>query len=197
MAIKVPMQLTRYETLTQPIQERACQDPDRLSLVFWGEDGSESRIGALDFHIKANYYAGLLHDSGIKAGDLVILVLRHSQELLFAFWGALYLGSIASIFPFLTDKLDPGIYRQRVRELVINSKAKALITFPEFAEDLRKLVQGTNCAIISTLDFDQPPMEYGSSHAWPIFTADKTAFLQHSSGTTGLQKGVASRIRQF
>ena len=185
------MQSRRFETLTQPIQERAYHDPDRLSLVFWDDDGSELRIKAQDFHQKANHYAGLLHDLGIEAGDVVILVLRHSQELLFAFWGALYLGSIASIFPFLTDKLDPGIYRQRVRELVISSQAKALITFPEFAEDLRKLLQGTNCVIITTLDFDQPLQVKGAHHTWPIFNADKIAFLQHSSGTTGLQKGVA------
>jgi len=59
----------------------------------------------------------------------VILVLQHSQTLLFAFWGALYLGAIASIFPFLTEKLDPQIYLERVKELVTQSNARAVITF--------------------------------------------------------------------
>ena len=191
------MPFTHYDTLTQPVIERASSDPERLSIVFVHDDGREERLNAAQFHHEAAHYASALQSIGVGPEDLVILVLQHSQTLLFAFWGALYLGAIASIFPFLTEKLDPQIYLERVKELVTHSKARAVITFPEFKGELKALLAEAGCAVLSTEDVPQSPAQNrpGSTGAqdmsWPAYSADKIAFLQHSSGTTGLQKGVA------
>lgn len=91
------------QILTQSIIRYAEMDPTRLALVFVGEDGSEEAILAARFHVEASRYALALQTIGVQEDDLVILVLQHSQTLLYAFWGAMYLGSIASIFPFLTE----------------------------------------------------------------------------------------------
>ena len=181
----------RNESLIQPLQERACVDPDRRALVFLHDDGNEKTVSTFEFHRQACRYSELLQEMGLEKGDLIILVLRHSQDLLYAFWGSLYHGSIASIFPFLTEKLDPEIYKLRVRELVISSEAKAIITFPEFVEDLGNLVKGTKCSVISTHQLTDSKAIKPIYHNWQMDSADEIAFLQHSSGTTGLQKGVA------
>ena len=185
------MELTRYNTLTQPLISRALDDPERLAIVFIHDDGTEEKISASQFHAEASRYASALRSTGVQPEDLVILVLRHSQTLLFAFWGALYLGAIASIFPFLTEKLDPQIYMERVKELVNHSKARVVITFPEFKAELSALLAGAGCAVLSTADVPQAPEVETHSVEWPAYSAGKIAFLQHSSGTTGLQKGVA------
>ncbi len=191
------MPVIRYNTLTQPIISRALSDPERLAIVFVHDDGREQKLNAAQFHNEAARYALALQSIGVEPDDLVILVLRHSQTLLFAFWGALYLGAIASIFPFLTEKLDPQIYLERVKELVTHSKAKAVITFPEFKAELEGLLAGAGCLVLSTADVpntaadDPPAVTEPHKSEWPAFSADKIAFLQHSSGTTGLQKGVA------
>ncbi len=151
------MELTRYNTLTQPIISRALDDPERLAIVFMHDDGTEEKIHAAQFHAEASRYALALQSTGVQPEDLVILVLRHSQTLLFAFWGAIYLGAIASIFPFLTEKLDPQIYMERVKELVTHSKARAVITFPEFKAELSALLAGAGCAVLSTADVPQAP----------------------------------------
>lgn len=185
------MQITSYKTLTQPISRRALEDPERLTIVFVHDDGTEEKIHAARFDAEASRYALALQSIGVQPEDLVILVLRHSQTLLFAFWGALYLGAIASIFPFLTEKLDPQIYMERVKELVTHSKARAVITFPEFKAELSALLAGAGCAVISTADVPQMSEQESRAVEWPAYSVDKIAFLQHSSGTTGLQKGVA------
>jgi fatty-acyl-CoA synthase len=191
------MPVIRYNTLTQPIISRAMNDPERLAIVFVHDDGREEKLTAAQFHSEAARYALALHSIGVEPDDLVILVLRHSQTLLFAFWGALYLGAIASIFPFLTEKLDPQIYLERVKALVTHSKAKAVITFPEFKTELKDLLEEAGCLVLSTADVPNTPadnlpaVDDPHKSEWPAFSADKIAFLQHSSGTTGLQKGVA------
>jgi fatty-acyl-CoA synthase len=185
------MDILTNDTLTGPVISCALDDPDRLAIVFIHDDGTEEKILAAQFHAEASRYALTLQAIGVQPEDLVILVLRHSQTLLFAFWGALYLGAIASIFPFLTEKLDPQIYVERVKELVTHSKARAVITFPEFKDELSALLAGAGCAVLSTADVPQVSGQEAGAVAWPAYSADKIAFLQHSSGTTGLQKGVA------
>lgn len=174
--------------LTQPVIARAKDEPDHLALVFINEDGSADRITSAEFHRRATRYAAVLHGIGVGPEDLVILVMTHSQVLLSAFWGAMYLGAIPSIFPFLTEKLDPEIYKERVKTLVEHEGARAVITTPEFKDELSTLLSDIGCLVVSTdeahEDGEAPPLPENIS-------GDKIAFLQHSSGTTGLQKGVA------
>ena len=153
------MQINCFETLIQPLASRALGDPEHLAVVFIHDDGNVDEIHAAQFHAEASRYARTLQSIGVQPEDLVILVLPHSQTLLFAFWGALYLGAIASIFPFLTEKLDPQIYMQRVKELVTHSKARAVITFPEFKAELSAVLAEAGCVVLSTADVPQMPME--------------------------------------
>lgn len=177
-------------TLIHPVIDRASSDPDHIALIMIGEDGVEKQVSALEFHQQALKYAAALQQIGVESEDLVILVLKHSQVLLSAFWGALYLGAIPSIFPFLTEKLDPKLYMERVKTLVAHSETKAVITFPDFKEDLSALLSDVNCIVLSTDDVNAQDQAEDVTY-WKGNSAEKIAFLQHSSGTTGLQKGVA------
>lgn len=185
------MKIEAFETLTQAVQSRAVAAPESTALIFLDEGGEELRISAGEFHRRAAEYARALAGVGIGPEDLVILVLRHSQELLYAFWGAMYLGAIGSIFPFLTDRLDPQIYLERVRELVIHSGVRAVITYEEFEPRLRALLAGADCRVMSEAEVSRASGAPSEAQPWPPYSGDKIAFLQHSSGTTGLQKGVA------
>lgn len=178
------------DTLIQPVINRAQTDPQRNILIFIGEDGGEETLTALQFHRSTVDYARSLQGIGIGPEDLVVLVLKHSQVLLSAFWGALYLGAIPSIFPFLTEKLNPELYMQRVQTLVTHEGAKAVITFPEFKDELTKLLAEADCRVLSTDEVPAGRSEAGATF-WQHPEGEKIAFLQHSSGTTGLQKGVA------
>lgn len=184
--------LTTLQTLTQAIIERATSHPDQPAVIFIHDDGREETITAARFHARAASYAQALQSIGVQPEDLVVLVLKHSQTLLYAFWGTMYLGAIGSIFPFLTEKLDAQIYMERVRELVIHSRARAVITFPEFKRELSELLQAADCTVLSTEDVPELSNTPGLAEVkWLTYDGEKIAFLQHSSGTTGLQKGVA------
>ncbi|TAK12370.1 MAG: fatty acyl-AMP ligase [Anaerolineae bacterium] len=171
-----------------PVIRRAAEKPDHPTLTFIAEDGAETVVTAAQFHRRATGTAAALRAVGIAPDDLVILVLKHSQQLLSAFWGALYLGAIPSIFPFLTEKLDPALYMERVKTLVTHSGARAVVTYAEFRDTLADLLKDADCRVLTT---EEMPEAADANFAAPEVTAEKIAFLQHSSGTTGLQKGVA------
>lgn len=180
------------------MKQQAASQPDDLALVFIEEDGRSHTLTCAQFWQSAVTAAHSLQNHNIHHDDLVILVMQHSQELLTTFWGAMHIGAIPSIFPFLTEKLDPQIYMERVRALVAQANARAVITFPDFKTPLTNLLAGVGCLVLGSDEVFYPHPARGREadslslerKGW-VEAANKIAFLQHSSGTTGLQKGVA------
>jgi acyl-CoA synthetase (AMP-forming)/AMP-acid ligase II len=185
---------TRAEagTLLDMARRQLALRPDSTALIFVPDDGTPARsITTRAFFAGAAQYAEALRKAGVGGRDLVILVMDHREALLYAFWGAMLLGAIPSIFPFLSDKLDPALYFERVKLLITHAGARAVIASPAFVEPLAALLAETGVTVIGSdhLATDSAPV--ASLPATPDIAPNDVAFLQHSSGTTGLQKGVA------
>lgn len=138
------------------------------------------------FQERTAAYAAALQHLNLLPGDLIVIAHLQNLESIYAFWGALRVGAIPSMFPTLTEKLDRQIYMRGMARLVELSGVKAIFTNDEFAPEMAKHVacrvydsQSLN-AINESIPFETPLPDPGD-----------IAFLQHSSGTTGLQKGVA------
>jgi fatty-acyl-CoA synthase len=174
------------ETLASSLIAHAQHAPEKIAITFI-ERGAEQAISNAELFAQSQAVASHLAATGMQAGDLVILVLPHSLDLIYAFWGTAVLGAVPSIFPFLTEKLDPDLYRERVKTLVEHSGTKAVVTYPEFHAPLSELLKGADCQVLSTADFSREKTELPPAAIAP----DAVALLQHSSGSTGLQKGVA------
>ena len=163
-------------------------DRPALTLVAPGETQTIT-FGA--FFEQAARYAHALEQAGVQPHDLVVLVLQHGDDVLYGFWGAMLLGAVPSIFPFLTPKLDPERYFASVRALVELSEVKAVITYPELRDELANHLADipTLGAILNVKDLTPAGQLADYVDRAPSRPED-TAFLQHSSGSTGLQKGV-------
>jgi acyl-CoA synthetase (AMP-forming)/AMP-acid ligase II len=176
-------------TLLDMAHRQVEAHPDATAVIFIPSDGTTTRnVTTKQFFDGAARYADALRKLGIGRGDLVVLVMEHSEALLYAFWGAMMIGAIPSIFPFLSDKLDPQLYFERVKQLITHSGAKAVIASEAFVESLTALLAESGARVIGD-------RHLSGENVTPIFesgaSADDVAFLQHSSGTTGLQKGLA------
>ena len=177
-------------TLVLRARDLLSRQGDRTAITLITPDDTLT-LTTQEFFEQAARSARALEQAGVRQGDLVVLVLQHGAEVLSTFWGALLLGAIPSIFPFLTPKLDTQRYYESVRDLVALSEVKAVVTYGEMLPALRAHLDGipTLGAIldVGTLQADGAPLDYFERA--PLRPED-TAFLQHSSGSTGLQKGV-------
>src|SRR5512147_424997 len=138
-------------------------------------------------------YARTLEREGICPGEVVVLILQHGEDLVYSFWGAILHGAIPSIMPFLTEKLSPERYRADLSALISVAKPAAIVTYPEFEVEVRAALQAGD-SVRSVIVTDR--IESRSSIGFASLKGferkpEEIVLLQHSSGTTGLQKGVA------
>ncbi|MBN1201463.1 MAG: AMP-binding protein [Anaerolineae bacterium] len=180
----------RPNTLIDCARVLAEQAADRTALTLISPDETH-HVTYGEFFNQAARYARALEKVGVEPHDLVVLVLQHGEEVLYAFWGAMLLGAIPSIMPFLTPKLDPEHYYDSVRKLVELSEVKAVVTYPDMQLTLEAHLAGipTLGAILNINDLEPEGQLSDYLDRAPSRPED-TAFLQHSSGSTGLQKGV-------
>jgi fatty-acyl-CoA synthase len=170
-------------TLTSP-------DDSRQAIVYLETDQPPIIVKRADFRHEALRYADALAKIGIQPRDLVIIAHTQNLESIYAFWGAMLAGAIPSMFPTLTEKLDPDIYMRGMAELVKLSDVRAVLTTDDFAPTLAVNV---GCPVYGSSQLkisasDSPSLRSGEGVRG---RGGDIAFLQHSSGTTGLQKGVA------
>lgn len=168
------------------------EDPGRTAIHLIGADGEE----ALSFHdllLKAGAYARAFEHAGIQRGEVVVIILEHGADLLQAFLGGILMGVIPSIMPFLTEKLAPERYRESLSALIAITEPAAILTYPAFIEEVNTaLREGDSVRVV----LDSSSVAQDEELAIEMLAGmnskpEDIVFLQHSSGTTGLQKGVA------
>lgn len=180
-------------TFSQKLKNHYYKIPDKTIITLQYADAPDQHISYAELVHGAARYAQAFQDVGIHPGEVVIIILKHGVDLIYAFWGAVLHGAIPSILPFLTEKLSPEVYRQSLTSLIGITSPAAFITYPDFVDEVQQAATGV----------DSPPaiLTSGgiSSQSAPNFEtlsgfqrdSSDIALLQHSSGTTGLKKGVA------
>jgi len=160
-------------------------------LQFAGQE--DKTITYNDLIHNSNRYAQTYASKGIKKGEVIILILQHGEDLVYSFWGAILHGAIPSIMPFLTEKLAPEKYRADLASLISITKPTTIITYPEFENEIRSaLIEGDSVKnIILTNQIETESNINFDSLQGMNASQEDIVVLQHSSGTTGLQKGVA------
>jgi len=130
-----------------------------------------------EFHVLALKMANLLAQSGVAAGDRVLVWGPNSSWWGVAYWGIIIRGAIAVPVDFMSNLARAeSIHSLTKANLVLQSRFKPLITAAATSmllEDLQYLLEGT-----------QPIGELASA------APEDTAQLIYTSGTTGNPKGV-------
>lgn len=89
-----------YQSLLERAAQHYHERPDANAVIFVPSGNAPHKpISYRAFFDNAARYAATLRGIGIGRHDLAILVMDHSEALLYAFWGALMLGAMPSIFP--------------------------------------------------------------------------------------------------
>jgi len=183
-------------TLTARLLDHYTAAPDRAAITLLQPRLPDQPLTYRRLLHGAAGYAHAYQAAGVQPGEVVVLILQHGEALVYAFWGALLAGAVPSMMPFLTEKLSPEKYRQELAALVRITRPAALVTFPEFAAEVRAAlaVGGAPTSVRAVILSDAVSLETEpdlGALAGLNRSPDDLALLQHSSGTTGLQKGVA------
>ncbi len=142
----------------------------------------------------AEGYAKSLRKNQVQPGEVVLLILQHGIDLLYAYFGTVLHGAIPSIMPFLTEKLLPERYRADLAALVAVTQPTAIVTYPDFESEVRAALkpgEDSVKAVIVSNGVDGPSEPDFDLLGGLQRKPEDIVLLQHSSGTTGLQKGVA------
>jgi fatty-acyl-CoA synthase len=180
---------TFAETLKRQYQDR----PNEVILHFLSSGKPSLPLTYAALLEGAAGYAKTLEKNGIQPGEVVILIFQHSLELILAYYGCILRGAVPSIMPFLTEKLLPERYRSDLRSLVGITKPEAIFTYRDFDHEVHSAIaNGSSVRKILLCETADPPCKpdfdvLGGLRRKP----EDIVLLQHSSGTTGLQKGVA------
>jgi acyl-CoA synthetase (AMP-forming)/AMP-acid ligase II len=180
------------------LQRHYEQTPDKVAITMLFAGQPDRPVTYRDLIQGSSGYVRTYAKNGIQPGDVVLLILQHDMHLLYAYFGAVLLGAIPSIMPFLTEKLLPDRYRSDLAELVPHTQPTAIVTYQEFESEVRAALNPGEDVVKAVIVCDEsdgsvdgPCLPDFSSFDGLHRNEEDVALLQHSSGSTGLQKGVA------
>jgi fatty-acyl-CoA synthase len=180
------MLTTKYRTLVEALNAAPA---DRPFVTAWIDEDEQETITFGEFRRCAQLQAAMLRQNGVGVGDRVVLIMPQGIPLMAAFAGSMLLGAVPAILAYPNFKVEPAKYRFGLAGVTANLQARAVVIDNDFPDDLLEHVSLTHdtrllrAATISDASEAELP-EAG-------FSPDSLAFIQHSAGTTGLQKGVA------
>ncbi|HSL43626.1 MAG TPA: AMP-binding protein [Anaerolineales bacterium] len=180
-------------TFPEQLKELHARIPDRVAITLQFSGREDVPLTYNQLLRGASAYARTMERQRIQPGEVVVLILQHGEDLIYAFWGAILHGAIPSIMPFLTEKLSPDRYRADLSALISITQPAAIVTYPEFQADVQSaLHEGDSVRTVIVTDQieSQFDIDFSSLQGFQR-KHDDIVLLQHSSGTTGLQKGVA------
>lgn len=165
---------------------RARAEPERELFNLHGRDGTVRLTHGM-LLAGAWRYAALYRERGVAPGEVVFIALKTSADLIQAFIGAALAGCLPSFLPYPTAKQDPALFWSSHDALFRHVAAPLIVTYPDNAAAIARHV--TPGIMTVTTPLDLPVTAAPGPKAWSA-EPDGLVCLQHSSGTTGLKKGV-------
>jgi long-chain acyl-CoA synthetase len=129
--------------------------------------------------------AALLRRRGIGIGDRVAVMLPNVPEFAVIYYGVLRIGAV--VVP-----LDPLLKKREIASYVGDCGARLLIAWHAFAETAEAGTSGTgaDCFFVVPEEFRRLLRGVAAEHEIVPRSADDTAVIHYTSGTTGRAKGI-------
>ena len=164
--------------------------PNRPFITSWVDEDERESLTFGGFRHRARSQAATLLDHGVNSGDRVVILMPQGIPAMIAFAAAMMLGAVPTFLAYPNFKIEPSKYRSGLAGVTANLKAKVVIIDDEFPEDMLGHVSlGDETTLLRIGDGGYARED--SKIQLPEIQRESLAFIQHSAGTTGLQKGVA------
>jgi len=177
---------TEFRTLLDALNAAPAQ---REFVTSWVDEDDCETVTFGEFRRRARRQAVLLRNHGVSQGDRVVILMPQGTAAMTVFVGAMLLGAVPAILAYPNFKVEPAKYRSGLAGVTANLSARLVIVDEQFPDELLGHVTFGEAKLVRAADSadDGDNLALGDVGAEP----NDLAFLQHSAGTTGLQKGVA------
>ncbi|NNA96689.1 non-ribosomal peptide synthetase [Pseudomonas gessardii] len=170
-------------TLVQSLQRRAAQTPDQVALRFLAESADDSVVLSYrDLDLRARTIAAALQASA-GLGERAVLLFPSGPDYVAAFFGCLYAGVIA--VPAYPPESTRRHHQERLLSIIADAEPRLLLTSSGLRDALRQIEQAPPLLCV-----DELHSEIAADWVAPNLQDNDIAFLQYTSGSTALPKGV-------
>jgi acyl-CoA synthetase (AMP-forming)/AMP-acid ligase II len=177
--------VTQYRTLVEAF---LAAPPDREFVTMYRDDDDISSTTFGEFTQQVWGQAAQFASQGLRSGETVILIMPQGIPLMVCFTAAMFLGAVPTILAYPNFKIEPSKYRFGLTGVSRNLKARLIVLDEEFPDELLSHITIEDAQIVRAV------IDNGGNTPCPapgVASSNQLAFIQHSAGTTGLQKGVA------
>ncbi len=177
-----------HSTLVELLRRRASDQPDRCAYRFLldSDKGDVVTISYAELDRQARAIGGRLQAAGAE-GECVLLIYPPGLDYIAAFFGCLYAGAIA--VPAYPPQLNRT--RARLQAIAADARAKVVLTTASILSHVeRSFAYTSELEKIEWLATDIANRGMEENWREPLVTSETLAFLQYTSGSTGMPKGV-------
>ena len=179
----------------------AQKKPDDQAIIHWDAIKGK-RVWSYNGLIStALLYTKFLTDNAVKQNDVCAIIIRHNPDFYPIYFAVGLIGAIPAILAYPNSRLHADKFRHGLSGMATHSGLDWILTEKELEDIVTPLVsieKNKIKGIIYPLTSDKDNIESSKHDDYLkacnaiLSTADKNSpfLLQHSSGTTGLQKAV-------
>ncbi|HKD83621.1 MAG TPA: AMP-binding protein [Terriglobales bacterium] len=161
----------------------------REFITAWNDEDDCETVTFGEFRRRARVQAALLRKHGAAAGDRIVIIMPQGIPAMTVFAGAMMLGAVPAFLAYPNFKVEPSKYRSGLGGVTANLSARLVVIDAQFPDEMLGHVALGKSTQLLRASNDVSGGEEKTLD--PAIGPDRLAFLQHSAGTTGLQKGVA------
>ncbi len=147
--------------------------PNETAIVFENESMTYAQLDE-----KSNQLAHFMQNNGVKAGDIVPILLDKSLEMIVSILGILKVG--AAFLP-----IDVQYPKERIDYMLHDSNANILLTVPDFIHKSATTIKPLSIEL-SNYIYEREEKTRVNANINP----DSLAYVMYTSGSTGNPKGV-------
>ncbi|MGE5431019.1 MAG: AMP-binding protein [Syntrophomonadaceae bacterium] len=186
------------ETLWERWSLNAALFPEKEAIIHWDAENEPYRWTFGSLLASADKFALALIHRGIRKGDVCAIIVRHNAEFYPLYLAIASIGAIPAVLAYPNGRLHPDKFRQGLEGMAMHSGLDWIMTERELEHIVAPLTVSQNSmikGIIFPLEFHEDLKSNNEEYNEILnirnnMKSTDPFLLQHSSGTTGLQKPV-------
>jgi acyl-CoA synthetase (AMP-forming)/AMP-acid ligase II len=173
-----------HEDILSCVHEHAERAPADVAVRTFSKRNKPEERTFAEIAEGAARAASFYREHGLRPGDVVVLVGTHHIDFYPAWLGCVWLGAIPTVLAEPSVRVARDVYWSRLGQLLARIGAWGL------AADPKLKIENSLLGVPHTIRYDEIAGGAGPRPPRADCRPESTMLLQHSSGTTGLHKGV-------